>query len=305
MAELSDIVVVRRVLMRSISDNEQSGTEPWDSKKASRSTAEVWGDLLSRARAAAKHAYAPYSEFPVGAAALALDGSIHTGCNVENASYGLTICAERAAVSAAVGAGHRQIVAVAVSAPKVARTTPCGACRQFLNEFRPANADMVIVLDDGDSGERSGSKSSCRARSGLAISIRLCRRRSEPYADDGTTMAAKYLDYYTSVADRMLPYLRGRQVAIEQQFPRSKGTVYRRHTGGSGDDTWIRIADRDALLAWARQHAVGLHAHIRSEDRGAWFVIDIDSREFCRRRWLSVPRFTPPTSWPSKGSRRW
>jgi hypothetical protein len=91
-------------------------------------------------------------------------------------------------------------------------------------------------------------------------------------------MAAKYLDYYSSVADRMVPYLRGRQVAIEQQFPRSKGTVYRRHTGGSGDDTWIRIADREALLAWARQHAVGLHAHVRSEDRGAWFVIDIDSR---------------------------
>jgi cytidine deaminase len=115
--------------------------------------AEVWGDLLSRARAAAEHAYAPYSEFPVGAAALALDGSIHTGCNVENASYGMTICAERAAVSAAIGAGHRQIVAVAVSAPNVARTSPCGACRQFLNEFRPANADMVIVLDDHDSGE--------------------------------------------------------------------------------------------------------------------------------------------------------
>ena len=91
-------------------------------------------------------------------------------------------------------------------------------------------------------------------------------------------MTARYLDYYTSVVDRMLPFLRGRQVAIEQQFPRSKGTVYRRHMGGSGDDTWIRIADRDALLGWARQHAVGLHAHIRSEDRGAWFVIDIDSR---------------------------
>src|SRR5919112_904337 len=91
-------------------------------------------------------------------------------------------------------------------------------------------------------------------------------------------MAARYLDYYTRVADRILPFLQGRQVAIEQQFPRSKGTVYRRHTGGSGEDTWIRIGDRDALLAWARQHAVGLHAHIRSEDRGAWFVIDIDSR---------------------------
>jgi hypothetical protein len=91
-------------------------------------------------------------------------------------------------------------------------------------------------------------------------------------------MTARYLDYYTSVADRMLPFLQGRQVAIEQQFPRSTGTVYRRHTVGTGDDTWIRIADRDALLGWARQHAVGLHAHIRSEDRGAWFVIDIDSR---------------------------
>jgi hypothetical protein len=91
-------------------------------------------------------------------------------------------------------------------------------------------------------------------------------------------MAAKHLDYYTSVADRMLPFLQGRQVAIEQRFPRTKGIVYRRHTGGSGDDTWIRIADRESLLGWAKQHTVGLHAHIRSEDRGAWFVIDIDSR---------------------------
>jgi hypothetical protein len=91
-------------------------------------------------------------------------------------------------------------------------------------------------------------------------------------------MAAKYLDYYASVADRMLPFLQGRQVAIEQRFPSSKEIVYRRHTGGGGDDTWIRIADRDSLLSWARQHMVGLHAHIRSEERGAWFVIDIDSR---------------------------
>ena len=91
-------------------------------------------------------------------------------------------------------------------------------------------------------------------------------------------MAAKYLDYYARVANRMLPFLQGRQVAIEQRFPSSEDIVYRRHTGGSGDDTWIRVADRDSLLGWARQHAVGLHAHIRSEDRGAWFVIDIDSR---------------------------
>ena len=110
-------------------------------------------ELLDSARTAADRAYAPYSEFPVGAAALAADGSIHAGCNIENASYGLTICAERAAVAAAISAGHRRIVAVAVSAPKVSCTTPCGACRQFLNEFRPDTSDMVVVLDDRDSGE--------------------------------------------------------------------------------------------------------------------------------------------------------
>src|SRR4051812_46873589 len=99
--------------------------------------AEARNELMARARAAAKHAYVPYSDFPVGAAALVSDGSIHTGCNIENASHGLTICAERTAVSSAISAGHREIVAVAVSAPKVLGTTPCGACRQFLSEFRP------------------------------------------------------------------------------------------------------------------------------------------------------------------------
>jgi cytidine deaminase len=114
---------------------------------------DVQTELLARARAAAAQAYVPYSGFPVGAAVLAADGSIHTGCNVENASYGLTICAERVAATAAVSSGHRQIVAVAVSAPKVARTTPCGACRQFLNEFHPGASDMMIILDDRGSGE--------------------------------------------------------------------------------------------------------------------------------------------------------
>lgn len=113
---------------------------------------EVKSALLSRARQAATHAYAPYSQFPVGAAVMAADGSIHTGCNVENASYGLTVCAERSAVSAAVGAGCREIVSVAVSAPRAPLTTPCGACRQFLNEFRPQGTDMVVILDDDNSG---------------------------------------------------------------------------------------------------------------------------------------------------------
>jgi cytidine deaminase len=113
----------------------------------------VQSELLARARAAANQAYVPYSEFPVGAAVLAADGSVHTGCNIENASYGLTICAERVAATSAVSSGHREIVAVAVSAPKVPRTTPCGACRQFLNEFRPVTSEMMIILDDRGSGE--------------------------------------------------------------------------------------------------------------------------------------------------------
>ena len=124
-----------------------------ESREVPQMDAERRKELLTHARAAAEQAYVPYSDFPVGAAVLTTDGSIHTGCNIENASYGMTICAERTAASAAISAGHRQIVAVAVSAPKVPGTTPCGACRQFLNEFRPDTSDMVIVLDDRDSGE--------------------------------------------------------------------------------------------------------------------------------------------------------
>ena len=108
--------------------------------------------LLESARQAAHNAYVPYSRFPVGAAVQTADGSVFTGCNVENASYGLTICAERSAVSAAVAAGHSEITAVAVSAPKVPDTSPCGACRQVLNEFRSPKSGMSVILDDGASG---------------------------------------------------------------------------------------------------------------------------------------------------------
>jgi cytidine deaminase len=109
-------------------------------------------NLLSRARDVAERAYVPYSNFPVGAAALTADGSVFTGANVENASYGLTICAERSAVTALASAGHRDIVAIAVSAPRVPLTTPCGACRQVLNEFRPERNDMIVILDDRETG---------------------------------------------------------------------------------------------------------------------------------------------------------
>ena len=108
--------------------------------------------LLDHARRATDNAYVPYSNFPVGAALLLADGTIVTGANIENASYPLTICAERSAVATAASAGHREIRAVAVSAPRSRGTSPCGACRQVLNEFRPADGDMEVILDDGGEG---------------------------------------------------------------------------------------------------------------------------------------------------------
>ncbi len=99
-----------------------------------------WWRLPARAREAA---YAPYSHFAVGAALRAADGTIYTGCNVENASYGLTICAERNAVAHAVGQGRRHFTAVAVVTEN--GVTPCGACRQVLAEFGP---HMAVIMAD-------------------------------------------------------------------------------------------------------------------------------------------------------------
>ena len=94
-----------------------------------------WQALASAAKAAAAHAHCPYSGFAVGAAVLTTDGAIAVGCNVENASFGLTICAERNAIFRAVADGARAIVAVAVYTPRATPTMPCGACRQVLAEF--------------------------------------------------------------------------------------------------------------------------------------------------------------------------
>ena len=99
--------------------------------------------LFTEARKAADMAYAPYSKFRVGAALLCEDGSIVTGCNVENRSFGLTICAERNAVVAANTAGKRRFIAVAISTPDSAEPTgPCGACRQVLSEFMQPDAPV-------------------------------------------------------------------------------------------------------------------------------------------------------------------
>lgn len=93
--------------------------------------------LAQAARSAARSAYAPYSNFRVGAAVLTGSGRIYSGANVENASYGLCNCAERTAIFAAAAAGERRLRAVVVYTPTTAPTLPCGACRQVINEFGP------------------------------------------------------------------------------------------------------------------------------------------------------------------------
>ena len=102
--------------------------------------------LMDAAREAAENAYAPYSRFLVGAAILTQGGATYAGCNVENASYGLSICAERNAATTMVSAGpdDRRIKSVAVFSPNTSPCFPCGACRQFLREF---GCEEVVVED--------------------------------------------------------------------------------------------------------------------------------------------------------------
>jgi len=100
--------------------------------------------LLAAALAARENAFAPFSKFKVGAALEDEGGRIHTGCNVENATYGLTVCAERVAVFKAISEGARQFRRVAVAADTDALTPPCGACRQILWEFC-GDADVVLA----------------------------------------------------------------------------------------------------------------------------------------------------------------
>lgn len=105
--------------------------------------------LISAAQAASEAAYAPYSQFSVGAAVLLQDGAIITGCNIENASYGLTVCAERVAIFTTVASGHLDIAAVAVYTSASSIASPCGACRQVIAEFSdPADPLIVIIANE-------------------------------------------------------------------------------------------------------------------------------------------------------------
>lgn len=118
--------------------------------RSTKPSADVIGDLVAAARKARKRAWAPYSHFHVGAAVLA-GGRVFTGVNVENASYPLSVCAERNAVAAAVMAGKTTIDAVAVVADDTVPTPPCGGCRQVLHEFGPG----MLVVAEADNGRRA------------------------------------------------------------------------------------------------------------------------------------------------------
>ncbi len=116
-------------------------------KTHARTTAKEREELVRRAANAKEHAYAPYSRFRVGAALLTEDGEIFEGCNVENSSYSLTICAERNAVFQAVMSGKTSFRSIAIASDDHAFLPPCGACRQVLSEFSPS---MEILLTNAD-----------------------------------------------------------------------------------------------------------------------------------------------------------
>jgi len=110
-----------------------------------------WQPLHEKAQQAHDNAYAPYSHFKVGAALLGENDEIFTGCNVENASYGLTVCAERNCIATAIGQGVRHVKALVVYTAQTELTSPCGACRQVIAEFMTQDAMVGLVNHLGDS----------------------------------------------------------------------------------------------------------------------------------------------------------
>lgn len=109
-----------------------------------------WDFLVEKALEAKRNAYVPYSGFHVGAAVLTPDGRIFTGCNVENASYGASICAERTAIVKAVSAGESNISAIAITSDSEDLTFPCGICRQVIAEFAAGDIQLICANKNGD-----------------------------------------------------------------------------------------------------------------------------------------------------------
>ncbi len=105
-------------------------------------------NLIQAAKAGRECAYVPYSNFKVGAAVLTKDGKIYTGCNVENASYGLSNCAERTAIFKAVSEGYKELTAIAIMADTARPVAPCGACRQVMSEFGISKVIMTNLQEE-------------------------------------------------------------------------------------------------------------------------------------------------------------
>lgn len=103
--------------------------------------------LMDKAKEASKQSYSPFSRFAVGACVLAKSGKMYTGCNVENSSFGMTICAERCAIFKAVSEGEREILAVAIYSPNADDCNPCGACRQVMYEFQGDDTEVEIITE--------------------------------------------------------------------------------------------------------------------------------------------------------------
>ena len=112
---------------------------------------EKYKNLLEKAKEASKNTYSPYSNFPVGACVLYENNKEYCGCNVENVSYGLSLCAERNAISTAIAQGEKsKIKAIAIYSPKQTKCMPCGACRQWISEFSLDCADIILENDNDD-----------------------------------------------------------------------------------------------------------------------------------------------------------
>ena len=113
-------------------------------------TLKLYSEMMDKAIEVSKNAHCPYSKFPVGACILMESGNIYTGCNYENGSFGMTICAERNAIGTAIANGDKKIKAVAIYSPKKDNCTPCGACREVIHEFSDNDEDVDVIVKDGD-----------------------------------------------------------------------------------------------------------------------------------------------------------